>query len=684
MRRWKIKQQNEKQIEALSIALHCSHFLARILYNRGCDTVDKAKAMLNVNRSVIGDPFLFRNMRAVVDRIGEALQNGEKITVYGDYDVDGITATGLLVEVLRELGCYVDFYIPSRFTEGYGVNTAAVKMIAERGTSLVITVDTGITAVKEVEFAKEVGVDFIITDHHECQAELPDTLIINPKQQESGYPYPDLAGVGVVYKLCCALFSRFDTGVDPEKYLPFVAVGTVADIMPMRGENRYIVRRGLEALKKTECIGLRAIIDRCVGERPIDTSAVGFVIAPRINAAGRMGSASVGVDLLTTRDSEEAVRLVNELCRENNHRQEIENKILEDAIRMIEENEEIAQKNAIVLWGNDWHNGVVGIVASRLKDRYGKPCILFSINGDYAKGSGRSVRPFNLFEALGRISDKVERFGGHAFAAGVLVHCDRLEVFRESFCREVDAFLAESSFDEFIEIDCTLRDYDLTLEKIKELRRSAPFGRDNETPVFCIRNAMVLDATPTANGNHMRLILQSGHLRVTGFYFNMSSRNFPYCSGDRVDVVFEADINTYNGRQSVQISIKDLHYAEERCEKAMADIQRIESDDITACDVPERKHTALVYRFLERQIAKGIVSFDIFALQNQMVQFYQGADISTGKIYFSLMILQELGVLAFNKADNLLLNLHINCDKRVRLEDSKVLKAISLKAGDQG
>lgn len=683
MHRWKIKKQSGTVVAQICNALSCSHFFARVLINRGYDTPEKAKAFLNIDHIEIPDPYLFRDMKAVVDRICRAIIEGQKMTVYGDYDVDGITSTGLLVEALRDLGGTVDYYIPSRFTEGYGVNSKAIQSIASRGTALLITVDTGITAVEEVEEAKSLGMDVIITDHHECQAILPDTMIINPKQPGSGYPFQELAGVGVVYKLVCALGHRFGVSDIAERYIAFAAVGTIADIMPMRSENRYIVSKGLERLRDTSCVGLRTMIDRCVGDRPIDTSTIGFVLAPRINAAGRMGRAETGVELLTTRDQSVAERLVEELCKENNRRQEIENKILDEAVAMIENDPEQNHRSAIVLWNESWHNGVVGIVASRLKDRYGKPCILFSINGENAKGSGRSVRPFNLFEALERISGQVSKFGGHAFAAGVLVSVSNLAAFRDAFCREVDAFLAEDCFDESIEVDCLLRDGDISLENIKNLERLAPFGRDNETPIFAMRNVHLLDAIPTANGNHMRLILQSGHARITSFYFNVSSANFPYTGGDVVDIVFEADVNTYNGRQSVQFSVKDICYALDKCGSVMKELSRIEEGDFVAKDIPFRRHTAAVYRYLQRQIAKGVTAFDFCALSERIMQMQQCKDITVGGIYFSFKILRELGVLNYSEIGTLMIGMQIRAEKKVNLEESTVLRDLRRRVGER-
>jgi len=683
MRHWKILQQNENDVAALCKALNCSRFLARVLINRGIDTVEKAKDFLNIRASALYDPFLFRNMQKIVSRIGSAIRNQERITVYGDYDVDGITATGLLFEALKDMGGYVDYYIPSRFTEGYGVNDAAVRLIAERGTKLIITVDTGITAVAETELAKELGVDVIVTDHHECQSVLPDTLILNPKCPDSGYPFTELAGVGVVYKLICALDVELGLPGGAERFMPFAAIGTIADIMPMKSENRYIVGRGLELLPEIQCMGLRCLMERCVGDRAVDTSTVGFVIAPRINAAGRMGSAQIGVDLLTTEDQQRAEELVDELCRENNNRQSTENKILEQAVAMIENDPANQRRNAIVLWHEDWHNGVIGIVASRLKDRYGKPCILFTVNGEFAKGSGRSVRPFNLFEALERLSGELERFGGHAFAAGVLARADNLERFRDLFCQEVDRFLEKDVFDESIEVDCLVDPEDLTVHKIQTLDQLAPYGRGNETPVFCMRNVDILDVIPTANGNHIRLALRCGKMRVTAFYFNVSSADFCYGPGDRVDLVFETDINTYNGRQSVRLLIRDVHYNQTTVQPLDLELQRLKAGEIRSDDVPAREDTVALYRYLLKQSAAGAKNLDFYTLPNK-IEADMGRKMSLGAVYYSMRILRELGIVEYRHSGPIVSDVQIFNEKRVRLEDSVILNEIRKKAGEVG
>ncbi len=681
MRRWKIRKQNEDTVHMLVEALGCTHFFARILINRGINSPQMAKDFISADASSLQNPFLFSGMREAVDRIGAAVLKGEKITVYGDYDVDGITATALLVEALRALGAETDFYIPNRFSDGYGVNSAAIRAIAENGTRLIITVDTGITAVNEVEEAKRLGVDVIITDHHECQATLPDTLIINPKYDQCGYPFVHLAGVGVVYKLVCALDEAYGLGDDKDFFSVLAAIGTIADIMPMQGENRYIVRRGLDLLKKTENAGLRALLDRCVGDRIIDTSTIGFVLAPRINAAGRMGSAGLGVDLLTTKDPSIAEQLVEELCRENNNRQVVENQILEEAIAMLEADEANRERSAIVLWSEKWHNGVVGIVASRLKEKFNKPCILFSISGENAKGSGRSVKPFNLFEALERIADYTEKFGGHAFASGVLVKKDRLEEFRDALCEQVDLFLQTDRFDDSIEVDCVLYDNDLSVKKIKELNRLAPFGRGNETPLFCMNNVRLLEVSPTSNGNHMRLSLLCGQTRVTAFYFNVSPAEFMYRSGENIDIVFEVEINTYNGRQSVQLSLKDVHFSRREAKCIVADLKKVEHGSVSRSDVPSRADAAAVYRYLQKALAGGAQTFDIASLPGRILHDQQ-CRVSVGAIYHALAVLKELGVLEFDLEGYCIKALKIHAEKRVNLDDSKLLCKIKEKVGE--
>ncbi len=679
MKQWKILCQNDKVVAKLCGALGCTHFFARTLINRGIKTVEEARSFLDMNADVLHDPFLFRDMEAVVERIGLAIRKGEKITVYGDYDVDGITATGLLLKVLEELGSQVDYFIPSRFTEGYGVNSAALQRIAESGTRLLITVDTGITAVKETEEAKALGMDVIITDHHECQSLLPNTLILNPKQEGCGYPFKELAGVGVVYKLVCALDQRFGNGDGWLRYTPFAAIGTVADIMLMRGENRFIVRKGLEKLKETESIGLHSLLDQCVGDRPLDTSTVGFILAPRLNAAGRMGEASLSVELLTTNLKSRADALVEELCKENNLRQATENKILEEAIEMIEGDPENAKRQAIVLWDANWHNGVIGIVASRLKERYGKPCILFTVNGDLAKGSGRSVRPFNLFETLEHLSHHLERYGGHAFAAGVLAKTECLEVFRNELCSEVEAFLQTNAFDESIEVECVLKGADLTVANISALEALAPFGRGNETPLYCAKNITVVEAVPTANGNHMRLVFDVDGRRLSAFYFHVSPDRFCYQAGDLVDIVFEADINTYNSHKSVRLLVKDIRFSADFEE----DMKRLKSHEICSSDIPSREDTAALFRFLKKQIDIGARQLDFYTFPKR-IEAEGFRKLSLGAIYFSMRILKELGVLEYQHDGSVVSNLKIHCEKKVSLEDSSIRTEIMRKAGEMG
>lgn len=681
MRQWKIKKQNSEDVAALCEALSCTHFFARVLINREMRSIGQAKAFLSVDESVLVDPYLFHSMEAVVEKIWKTIKAGERITVYGDYDVDGITATSLMVKVLRELGGVVDYYIPDRFAEGYGVNKAAVAEIAQKGTKLMITVDTGITAVEEVEQAKALGMEVIITDHHECQPELPATLIINPKQPDCGYPFLHLAGVGVVYKIACALDAKYGKGDGARRYAPFAAVGTVADIMPLIGENRYIVRRGLEDLNSCGCLGLEKMIAHCLGDKPIDTGAIGFVIAPRINAAGRLGSAKTGVELLITEDAARAEEIVEELCRENNRRQEIENGILKDALGMIERDPLADQRSAIVLWKKDWHNGVVGIVASRLKDRFQKPCFLFSLNEEFGKGSGRSIPPFSLFNALSNISGSCEKFGGHTLAAGVLVRKGRLKEFRDAFCREVDCFLKKEQFDCSIEIDCELFGEDLTLENLHAMESLAPFGRKNELPIFCMRRVRILSASPTANRNHMRLVLQCGHLRITAFYFNVSPENFCYQQGDLVDIVFEADINTYNGRQSVQLSLKDMRSSCREDRRILQEMERVQADRLALEDVPSRDDAVALYLYLKKQVDMGKNSFDFYSMP-AAIQRNQGAALSFGKTYHALRILKEMGVLEYEWEEGMISRMMIHPEVRVSLRDSEILREIKRKAGE--
>ena len=422
-KQWNIARLDGNAVRALSQEGGYPLLTAAVLCSRGMDTPEKASAFLASDFSQLNDPLLLPDMEKAVRIIRDAVDAGERIAVFGDYDVDGITSTCVLVRYLRSQYADCTFYIPDRLTEGYGLNCGALQKLRDDGVSLVITVDSGITAIEEAAFAKEIGLKMVITDHHECMDQLPDALaIVNPKRPDSTYPFQELAGVGVAFKLICALAGRDHLAEVLDNYLDLVAVGTIADVMPLYGENRAIVANGLQYLVHTDNPGLRMLMrESGVEDKRMTASVVSFTLAPRINAAGRMGCALLAAELFLTNSLSRASEIAATLCRQNKERQNAENAILEQAYAVLQKEYDPEEDRMIVLWGEEWHHGVIGIVSSRISDRYGCPTVLISLEGDRGKGSGRSVRGFNLFEALEHSSAYLEKFGGHALAAGLTI-----------------------------------------------------------------------------------------------------------------------------------------------------------------------------------------------------------------------------------------------------------------------
>lgn len=431
-KKWLLKEFDKNRVVEISKNFKISPLTAIILYNRGVKEDNDIKTFLSKSLGVMHDPYLMKDMEKATERILLAKERGEKITIYGDYDVDGITSIAILYKHLAEMGISVDYYVPDRMQEGYGVNREALDKIQKKGTSLIITVDTGITAVEESEYAKEIGLDVIITDHHECKERIPDVYAaIDPKQKDCPYPFKSLAGVGVVFKLIQALDEQKSLPALMDKYADLLCLGTVADISPLVNENRVIVTEGLKRFKNTKNVGLKALIDVSTNGKAITTSTIGYTIAPRINASGRLGCASRSVELFLTNDTKKAHELAESLCEENTLRQQTEQKMFKEALDYIEEHPEIKDDKVLIIAHENWHHGIVGIVSSKITEKFYKPSILFAIDGGEAKGSGRSVQGYNLFGSLEQCSDVLEKFGGHELAAGLTIKADRIEEFRK-------------------------------------------------------------------------------------------------------------------------------------------------------------------------------------------------------------------------------------------------------------
>ncbi|MEE1012836.1 MAG: single-stranded-DNA-specific exonuclease RecJ [Clostridia bacterium] len=558
-KKWLLREFDKNRVVEISKTFHISPLTAIILYNRGIHDDETITRFLSKDLGVMHDPYLLKDMEKAADRIRKARDNKEKVTIYGDYDVDGITSIAILYKHLTEMGIEVDYYVPDRMQEGYGVNRDALDKIRKNGTSLIITVDTGITAVEESEYAKEIGLDVIVTDHHECKETIPNVYAaIDPKRKDCPYPFKSLAGVGVVFKLIQALDERKSLPDLMDKYADLMCLGTVADISPLVDENRVIVTEGLKRFKTTKNVGLKALIDVSTNGKNITTSTIGYIIAPRINASGRLGCASRSVELFLTDDTEKAHTLAESLCEENTNRQHTEQKMFKEALEYLEEHPEVKEDKVIVIPHKDWHHGIVGIVSSKITEKFYKPSILFAIDGDEAKGSGRSVNGFNLFGALENCSDLLEKFGGHELAAGLTIKADNIEAFRKKIndCSK-DQF-TEQMMTPTIMLDAAIKVPYISLDTVHDINRLQPFGVDNPTPAFAIRNIKIHKISVMSEGKHLRMTLLKDGKYLDSVGFGMGEYYQYLEEGDFIDVAFALDINDYKGFQNVQLILKDI------------------------------------------------------------------------------------------------------------------------------
>ncbi|MDV2581093.1 single-stranded-DNA-specific exonuclease RecJ [Alkalibacillus haloalkaliphilus] len=547
---WKSVSNNQTPQLNLSV----SSVIERMLVRRGIHTQEEAEAFLYPTINDLHDPFLFEQMERVVLRIKQAIENEEKILIYGDYDADGVTATSVLVKTLSSLGAIVDYYIPNRFTEGYGPNEAAFRAVHEAGGTLIITVDNGIAAPKEAAVAKELGIDLIITDHHEEQDEIPDAYaIIHPRLSEN-YPFNDLAGVGVAFKLAHALLGQI-----PKELTGLVAIGTVADLVPLKGENRVLVKQGLSTLTHNDMPGIEAI--KTIGkiEPPITTEHIGFIIGPRINAVGRLQDASLAVDLILEDDPIIAEDMAKEIDELNLERQQIVKEIADQAFEMIEQNHK--DDDVIILANEGWNPGVLGIVASRIVNKYYKPTIVLGIDRDkgIAKGSGRSIPAYDMFKEGMKVNDLFVHFGGHAQAAGMTVNLDQLDDLRKVLNEKASEILTEEDLIPNLMIEDEVNWAELDINFPQELELLAPFGMENEKPVFQVNQVKLTNIRKIgAKQNHIKLHGDIEGLTVEMIGFQMGDIADKLTLGSEVDVVGEIEVNEWNGNRKLQVKLKDL------------------------------------------------------------------------------------------------------------------------------
>ncbi|MGI6706947.1 MAG: single-stranded-DNA-specific exonuclease RecJ [Clostridia bacterium] len=534
-----------------------SQVVAEILFYRGIDTPEKALEFLNPSLEMLHDPYSLKDMDKAVERINKAIQENELITIYGDYDVDGVTSTSILLLCLRQLGARVDFYIPSRHDEGYGLNTAAIKGIAEKGTRLIITVDCGIAALEEIDYASSLGIDVIVTDHHQCGVVLPKAIaVINPKRRDQAYPFRYLAGVGVAAKLIQAM-----GGIESvAEYLDLIAIGTVADVVPLVGENRVFVKFGLSAINQKKRIGISQLVQIAgYDKKEIDAGEIAFGLGPRINAGGRIGHSKHSVILLTTEDVSLARQIAESLNRENEERQRIENEILNQSLNLIDTSIDFQKDKAIILAHEGWHHGVVGIVASRLVERFHRPTILICQDGNQGVGSGRSIPGINLYEALLQSKDLFHKFGGHEQAVGLSIPIDHVQELKERMNQYLSSAYSPRAFVPSIAYDKDLFLEDIHHSLVEDISQLKPFGMGNPSPVFRIPDVCLQWPRKVGKtGAHLKVSVRSETRLMDGIGYKLSYLQDQITNKTHYDLIISPEINEWNGVQNLQCNIKSI------------------------------------------------------------------------------------------------------------------------------
>ncbi len=556
-KKWQIYQVDNVEIERIQKEYNINKLLATILSNRKITKHEDIVKFLQPKRSDFYNPYGMPDMEIAVMRIVKAIENREKTIIYGDYDVDGITSVTVLKSFLEERGLEVGIYIPNRLEEGYGLNKVAVEKIAKEGYTLMITVDCGISAIEEIKYANKLGIETIITDHHEPGEELPKALaVVDAKRKDNIYECRNLAGVGVVFKVIQAISMKL--GLEEReylKYLDIVCVGTISDIVPLTDENRVIVKLGLKLVQQTKNIGLKSII-QATGYSQIDSIAISFGVAPRINACGRMGHQEEALKLFLSKDVEEVKELTKKLNEYNKKRQEIEKNIFAEAVEQIEQ-KNMEQKNTITLMGKNWHHGVIGIVSSKITEMYFKPSILLCEEGEIGKGSGRSIPGFDLYEALTKCNKTIDKFGGHAMAVGIAIKKEQFEEFKN----KLERIAKENHTEEIIpilKIDSQISLDDINKEMVESLKQLEPFGEENKTPLFLFKNLKIDSIRALTEGKHLKLTVKENRNIVNAIGFNLGEFANEYKIGDKIDIVGNLEMNSFNGVDNIQINVKDI------------------------------------------------------------------------------------------------------------------------------
>lgn len=665
--KWRIAEPHPEAAARLTAAGYPC-LVSAVLASRGIATAEEAAAFLEHEQRLTYSPFLMADMDKAVERVQRALADHERIAVFGDYDVDGITATCILVDYLQSRGADVLHYIPRRIEDGYGLSVDAIEGLYRKGTRLLITVDCGITGVEEVDFANSLGMDVVVTDHHECKETLPRAVaVVDPHRPDCGYPFKHLAGCGVALKLALALGGPDREEALFSRYCTLAAIGTVADVMQMSGENRTIVSRGLAAIEHSDFIGLHALLKEAgLAGREITSVQIGFVLAPRINAAGRMGAADKAAALLLCTDPAEAERMARELCALNRERQNVEQTIYSQAEEMIARLPD-RDRSALVLESSRWHQGVVGIVASRLSEKYSRPSFMIHLNGDTGKGSCRSWGGFNLFAALENCKDLLLGFGGHELAAGFTIEEANIPAFRERMNDYARSFQGGAAPVSVLDVDVAITHPSaMTLEELEALSALEPYGSGNARPVFCLLGATLLRTQNVGQNRHLKLRLGKGSAQFDGIFFSTVAEDCGCRPGDRVDAAFYLQVNEFRGSRTVQLQMVDLRPSlrpsgREQESLALAE-QCAARQPISARDarrlLPTREQFAAAWRFLERTVPEGGLTTGYLPLLRTLAAELGKAE-PFPRAALCLAVFAERGLLTLERqGDDVTLHLH--------------------------
>lgn len=640
-KRWTYAQLNKELASELSEACGLEPLLCLLLTGRGITDPDEAMDFL-VSNALLCDPFDYIDMDAASDRVQRAIDEGESIAVYGDYDADGITATVLLYSYLRSRGARVIYRLPRRDGEGYGLHNENIDELVNEGVQLIITVDNGISAVDEIAYAADCGIDVVVTDHHQPPEMLPSAVaVVDPHRKDCPSEFKALAGVGVAFQLVCALEG--DTDRMLEEYGDLVALGTLADVMLLHGDNRVLVRRGLQRINSNTCrLGIRRLKESGGVERELNATGVAFTIAPRINAAGRMGDPYKAASLLLSENEEEARTLAGEIHALNNERQVTESAILTELLQTLRGDDAALSQRVLVVWGEGWHMGVLGIIAARLLERYGKPCLVLNVENGIARGSGRSLNGFSLYNALQSCDDCLLGYGGHEQAAGLTLEASRLEEFRD----RINAYAAQTASQmptPELSLDCRLRPGQITPAILDAVSALEPVGAGNPRPVFGLTQMVLERIESVGNGKHLRLTLTRDNARITAMKFSASADTFPFCVGDTVDLAVVLDRNEYHGAVSVSIVVRDIRpsaLAQDELLEALQRYHTVLRRELSSSDrvtVPDRDHMARVYRFLKQHAFFGPIEMLCYRLKTN--------NLSCTDILVACRILHEAGLI---------------------------------------